>query len=443
MENRAVKVRDMVNSQGNSARWRGKEIAFSGRGPPPDRPAEAQGAVAQRPPPLSSPPMIRPVLVAAAATGLLAMGVTRSASLDGRMAQLEEAARRRQSDSLSVGALADQVEQEGAALREALAAVEGSAAEARALGAELESVRAQLRAAEESLVAQRGVIEELGARATALAEEKEGADARMLRLVDAVEATASLVSETRDQLIRVENRVSADSGTQWRSMVAPTVQLAGETTVGSGVLLPSRPQENDPTRFTTLLLTSWHVVRDIRADSREENCPIPVVLRDENGRNTHFTARLVAHDVPLDAALLELETDLRLDHAAQLPSRARLAASRVFDPVVAVGCPLGNDPIPTDGHVSDLHHKVGGERFWMISAPTYIGNSGGGIYSAESRELLGIFSKIYTHGAIRPTVIPHMGLVTPLEEFYDWIDGTDVARVIESEDGAVVVLTRD
>jgi hypothetical protein len=61
----------------------------------------------------------------------------------------------------------------------------------------------------------------------------------------------------------------------------------------------------------------------------------------------------------------------------------------------------------------------------MISAPTYIGNSGGGIFDAESHELLGIFSKIYTHGSVRATIVPHMGLVTPLEKIYDWFETTE------------------
>jgi hypothetical protein len=60
----------------------------------------------------------------------------------------------------------------------------------------------------------------------------------------------------------------------------------------------------------------------------------------------------------------------------------------------------------------------------MISAPTYIGNSGGGIFDAQTHELLGIFSKIYTHGNLRPTVVPHMGLVTPLITVYDWLERT-------------------
>ena len=60
-------------------------------------------------------------------------------------------------------------------------------------------------------------------------------------------------------------------------------------------------------------------------------------------------------------------------------------------------------------------------NYWMINAPTYIGNSGGGIFDARTHELLGVFSKIYTHGTLRPTIVPHMGLATPLHEVYPWL----------------------
>ena len=65
----------------------------------------------------------------------------------------------------------------------------------------------------------------------------------------------------------------------------------------------------------------------------------------------------------------------------------------------------------------------------MISAPTYIGNSGGGIFDAQTHELLGIFSKIYTHGSIRPTVVPHMGLATSMLVVYDWLDKVGFASL--------------
>jgi hypothetical protein len=102
---------------------------------------------------------------------------------------------------------------------------------------------------------------------------------------------------------------------------------------------------------------------------------------------------------------------------------------RTFDRVYAVGCPLGNDPIPTAGEIAETHHVVDGETYWMISAPTYIGNSGGGIFDADTNELLAIFTKIYTHGSLRPTVVPHMGLAMPLHQVYDWLASRGLAGI--------------
>ena len=72
--------------------------------------------------------------------------------------------------------------------------------------------------------------------------------------------------------------------------------------------------------------------------------------------------------------------------------------------------------------------------------PTYIGNSGGGIFDGERHVLLALFSKIYTHGTIRPTVIPHMGLASPLDAVYDWLEDGDIAQVVPDEDGLAVHL---
>jgi len=140
---------------------------------------------------------------------------------------------------------------------------------------------------------------------------------------------------------------------------------------------------------------------------------------------------MVAYDVPLDIALLELDTHEPVPCGARLASRERVAAVRIFDAVYAVGCPLGNDPIPTAGEVAATRHEVDGALYWMISAPTYIGNSGGGIFDADSHELVGIFSKIYTHGAMRSTIVPHMGLVTPLSIVYEWLDEVGQSQVVD------------
>lgn len=207
----------------------------------------------------------------------------------------------------------------------------------------------------------------------------------------------------------------------WNELVGPVVQLAGDATVGSGVLLESQ-RRADGQGWVTHLLTSWHVVRDIYGTIDRVNSPVPVRMYEADGRTHDETAHMVAYDVGLDVALLEMDLDLPVPHGAKLAEREELASVRIFDGVYAVGCPLGNDPIPTTGEVASTSHVVDGTLYWMISAPTYIGNSGGGIFHAGSRRLIGIFSKIYTHGSARTTIVPHMGLATPLPVIYEWLD---------------------
>ncbi|HIG11726.1 MAG: serine protease [bacterium] len=249
-----------------------------------------------------------------------------------------------------------------------------------------------------------------------------------------LEATARLAADSQislqDLSRSIDDRTSEAEVDQnrWRELMGPTVQLTDESTVGSGVLLRSERQADGT--WLTYLLTAWHVVRDILDNPMDLEQPVPVHIYRESGGYDEETALLVVHDSKIDAALLVMNTAERFDFGAALAARKRLGAVHMFEEIYAVGCPLGNDPIPTRGEIADVHHRVDGERYWMISAPTYIGNSGGGIFDADSHELLGIFSKIYTHGNLRPTVIPHMGLVTPLSVIYDWLESVGHGHLI-------------
>lgn len=246
-----------------------------------------------------------------------------------------------------------------------------------------------------------------------------------------------LDSESRTRLAelqsRVEPLVERDVNRMWRELVAPVVQLAGDTTVGSGVLLES-VLDDDGKSWTTNLLTSWHVVRDIYGSAQRTADPVPVTIYSHDGSTRKARAFMVAYDTGLDVAVLRLDLVERLEFGARLASRARLGEIAIFDAIYAVGCPLGNDPIPTPGEIASTTHIVDGVSYWMLSAPTYIGNSGGGVFDARTHELVGIFSKIYTHGASRSTIVPHMGLATPMPRIYDWLESVGCARVIR--DGA-------
>lgn len=276
-----------------------------------------------------------------------------------------------------------------------------------------------------------------GALATALDE----CEARVLAAVNErwgnIPGLVSSAQELADRsaqriaLLDAELRTPPDLLALWRDVVGPIVQLAGESSVGSGVLLSSRLLPDEST-YRTYLLTAWHVVRDIQGDLSRKETPVPVTIYCEDGSLRPEMASLLCFDAALDAALLEIRTDRPIEHGARLASRERLAALRIFDEVYAVGCPLGNDPIPTRGEIATRHHEIDDQNYWMINAPTYIGNSGGGIFDQEKRELVGIFSKIYTHGSLRPTIVPHMGLVTPLAPIYDWLEAQGYGEIVDA-----------
>ena len=62
----------------------------------------------------------------------------------------------------------------------------------------------------------------------------------------------------------------------------------------------------------------------------------------------------------LTAALLVVRSDEPFKNGADLATREQLESTRIFDEVYAVGCPLGNDPIPTHGEVATTRHLVDG-----------------------------------------------------------------------------------
>ncbi len=251
---------------------------------------------------------------------------------------------------------------------------------------------------------------------------------------DGVQRTQGLALQNREQLEQLDRKLNRDVESMWRELMGPTVQLSGETTVGSGVLLESVP---DGDGYKTYVLTAWHVVRDILADADMLDGPIPITMYSPEGAKTRFDAELLRFDPGIDSALLALDSTEAVPFGAKLASRDELAAISIFSNIYAAGCPLGNDPIPTFGELADTRHVVDDDLYWMVSAPTYVGNSGGGIFDAESRKLIGIFSKIYTHGTLRPTVVPHMGLSTPLSVVYDWLDGEGYGQIIPGNEPAI------
>jgi S1-C subfamily serine protease len=211
-------------------------------------------------------------------------------------------------------------------------------------------------------------------------------------------------------------------------MILPTTQLRGNGTVGSGVIVYSEhqpdvgPAEDPPA--TTFILTAYHVVVEVLGDSLDRGLlpEVHVLLENQLDTTQVFSAKLVLFDRPRDVALLRLNSAKKMENVAQMASSVEFRNIDIFSPAYAIGCPLGNRPLPTLGEISSKSKAVGGQVFWMLSAPTFFGNSGGGVYLARNCHLIGISTMIYTYGKRNPAVVPHMGLFVPLNTVYAWLE---------------------
>lgn len=234
---------------------------------------------------------------------------------------------------------------------------------------------------------------------------------------------------TASELERLAGRMEPNPESLTHELLLPTVQLNGSDTVGSGTLV--RSDRDSATGEThNYVLTAYHVVRNILADTpRARTEGIAVTVYRRSGR-IDVKGFLVASDKDLDCAVVRLKTDEIFEDIAYVLPRDQAEKVEVWADIYAIGCPLGNDPIPTRGSISSTQNVLNGTNYWMISAPTYYGNSGGGVFLAEQRCLIGVFSKIYTHGRGNPIVVPHMGLCTPITSIYDWLEREKLADVI-------------
>ena len=247
------------------------------------------------------------------------------------------------------------------------------------------------------------------------------------------ENAAMKLSETQGQIATLASTIYQDKEELTRRMLLPTVQLNGDDTVGSGTIVFSGPNRKNRNKNETYVLTSYHVVRNILADTpsaRRKGFDVTVYLPDGN---LTVKGRMVANEPKIDAARGQLETGRKRPNVANVLPRDETDDVNVWDPVCAVGCPLGNDPVPSKGEVSSLRNELNGANYWMVNAPTYFGNSGGGIYRADTRQLIGVFSKIYTHGKGQPVVVPHMGLCTPMDLVYEWLEEANLDHLLRSE----------
>ncbi|MBI4575439.1 MAG: trypsin-like peptidase domain-containing protein [Planctomycetes bacterium] len=295
-----------------------------------------------------------------------------------------------------------------------------------------EGVETLLRSSARGEAALGSSLRDLARQADAAREDALREVERLTRRIDQVAAAANeaegrlLASEATLELAR--RYLAEDDGALERALIRPSVQVTSGRDVGSGTIIYSRDGH-------TYILTAFHVVAGERETPSEAaslagedvgsggapRCTVRVYDGETLGGSS-FEAEMVRGSRDLDVALLILDSDRDFPDVARLAPRDSGDGVGVFTRVYAVGCPLGYAPLPSMGEVSSKTKELRGRNYWMINAPTIFGNSGGGIFLAETRELIGVLSRVSAYNNFINIAVPHMGILVPIEPICEWLD---------------------
>ena len=110
----------------------------------------------------------------------------------------------------------------------------------------------------------------------------------------------------------------------------------------------------------------------------------------------------------------------------------------IFDETYAVGASLGHPPVASNGMITYMDDEIDSYKYWMSSAPTIFGNSGGAVYrwsdSRKQYEYIGVPSRI----SIQPMgfsadAITHMGYFIPIERVYKLLEENDYQFIYDEK----------
>ncbi|MEK7865471.1 MAG: trypsin-like peptidase domain-containing protein [Planctomycetota bacterium] len=265
------------------------------------------------------------------------------------------------------------------------------------------------------------VRKDLHGEVASVAGDVEALRKELAALRGGVEWNARISLLSAQRVARVEKVALPDPRRTSSSILRPSVQVRGNGGVGGGTVIYSRLDADGVAH--TYVITAHHVVNKIvkKKDGVETREAAEVDLYDRGSART-LKADLVTYDETRDVALLKVRDSEVYPYVATLIPRAGVKGLDVFDPVFAVGCPLGHSPTPSMGEISSKKKDVKGQNFWMMNAPTIFGNSGGGIFLAESLEMVGVSSMICVYDNFMATPVPHLGVMVSMDTVYDWLD---------------------
>jgi len=223
-------------------------------------------------------------------------------------------------------------------------------------------------------------------------------------------------------------------------MIYPVVRVRHEKVGGSGLIIYSKPTEPNSTKYETYVVTCHHVVegaikfiekwsalaqRNVKIEDRAE---VQVEIFEYEGISrlvggTTYNAEILAWDKELDTALLKIKSQRKFEHVAKMYPKGKEDDIFLGMPTVAVGCSLGHEPVICYGTLTGKHDRIENKEYWMSTANTIFGNSGGAEFLRDTHEYIGITARVSgVNLGFSVDIITWMGFFVPITSIYGFID---------------------
>jgi len=230
-------------------------------------------------------------------------------------------------------------------------------------------------------------------------------------------------------------------------LIYPTVRVRTQKAGGSGLVVYSKPIpeqekefEGEETKYETYVMTCQHVINDAISKVKKKhpfaNRDIFVEVRQlvqvelfeyeamsKLVGATQYNAEIVAYDKQFDLALLKLQTTKKMPFVAKLYPKDSSDKIKLGMGTFSCGCSLGHEPILNKGRLMGKHDMIENHIYWMSTANTIFGNSGGSDFLVETHEYIGITARIsgYQLG-FSVDIITWMGFIIPIDTIYKFWD---------------------
>jgi len=196
---------------------------------------------------------------------------------------------------------------------------------------------------------------------------------------------------------------------------------------GSGIIIDSIPVDD---KFNIAVLTARHNI---------EGIPPTAQVEIHHRGSVYVCSEIYAH-TQLDAAILVYEAT-----EGVLGAQIDFGPLTPLSDVYCSGHPLGIPSLSVS--VGILNYRIAkelgpeSEGLWLCSAPTWPGTSGGGVFDAETRQLIGLVLAVGSKNVdqeivvgehrIRQSIVipvPHVHIFMPLYLIEDWISEVNHER---------------